>query len=199
MPILFQITYLALWIVVIVQLIAIFALYHHFGETYLGTPEGRLRQGPTVESKLKSLTVKSLKNQHIILPAVQNDTLLVFTSTDCPLCDKLRPDLIDFAKGHPTVQTIVICSGSSDEVREWAINLSDEVRVVPDPAHRVAIHYDVRNLPFCVGTDQGGIVRIGGVVNTRRGLEEALEVVQQGTERDGGRVIEAGNLMGVNR
>jgi len=36
-------------------------------------------------------------------------------------------------------------------------------------------------------------------VNTRRGLEEALEVVQQGTERDGGRVIEAGNLMGVNR
>jgi hypothetical protein len=198
MPILFSVTYISLWIVVLVQLIAIFALYHHFGQMYLSSPEGRVNQGPKVESKLKSLAVRSLEDQPLVLPAVQSDSLLVFASTDCPLCDRLRPDLIGFAKDHPTVQTIVICSGSRNEVREWAAYLSDEVRVVPDPAHRVAIHYDVRNLPFCVGTDEGGIVRIGGVVNTRRGLEEALEVVQKMSGRDGGRAIEAGELIGVN-
>ena len=39
-------SYIALWILVAVLSVAVFALYHHFGQMYLNSREGRETQGP---------------------------------------------------------------------------------------------------------------------------------------------------------
>jgi hypothetical protein len=174
----FVATYITLWIVVVVQFVGIFALYHHFGQMYLGSPEGREAQGPRIEAKLKATDTRDLAGDPLVLPTPSKAAIMVFASTQCPLCDKLRPQIGQFADAHRGVETLIICSGERAAVLEWASGLPTTVRVIPDPAHRIARHYDVLNLPFCVGVDDTGLVRIAGVVNTRRGLEEAIELVE---------------------
>ena len=38
---LFEFTYIALWLLVVVLAVGVYALYYHFGEMYLTSPEGR--------------------------------------------------------------------------------------------------------------------------------------------------------------
>jgi hypothetical protein len=59
------VSYAALWIVVIVMAIA---LYHHFGEMYLNSREGRQNQGPDVDSELKPLGARDVAGASLRLP-----------------------------------------------------------------------------------------------------------------------------------
>ncbi|MGH2442582.1 MAG: hypothetical protein ACRDFX_05410 [Chloroflexota bacterium] len=94
-------SYVALWIVVAVQFLATFALYHHFGQMYLGSEKGRDAQGPKVESRFKPLDTWDIVGHPVVLPVPGAAAITLFTSTSCPLCDKLRPQLRSFADAHP--------------------------------------------------------------------------------------------------
>lgn len=167
-------SYVALWVVVIVQSIALFALYHHFGEMYLTSREGRANQGPKVTSAMKRVRVPDITGTSRVVPSAETPTLMVFASTTCSLCDKMRPDVARFAENQPDVETVIICAGNVTSVRRWANGLGD-LPVIPDPGHRIAASYGVGLLPYCIGTDFGGIVRAKGVVNNRQGLEAMAE------------------------
>lgn len=174
----FLVTYVTLWVIVVVELVAIFALYHHFGQMYLSSPVAREEQGPRVDARLKSMDARDLEGDPVVLPARGTGVLMLFTDTNCPLCERLRPQLGQFAHEHPDVELLLICSGENALVRDWARDVPKPVRVVADPTHRIGRYYDVTNLPFCVAVDHAGLVRVAGIVNTPRGLEEAVAVMQ---------------------
>lgn len=73
------------------------------------------------------------------------------------------------------------------------------MNVVPDPGHRISLHYDIVTMPFCVAVDTSGIVQIAGLINSRRGLEEALEVMRAGERRTGPALDGTIGLQGVLR
>lgn len=170
-------TYIVLWILVVVQFFAILAMYHHFGEMYLGTPDGREAQGPKVDARLRPLATADLDGNHVLLPLHSNPALLLFTSTKCPLCEKLLPELNDFANAHGDTRLMVICAGDERSVREWSSGVTKPVHVIADRGQQISRQYDVGSIPFCVGIDETGTVRVAGLLNTRRGLEEAIEIV----------------------
>jgi thiol-disulfide isomerase/thioredoxin len=160
----------------VVQLVAIFALYHHFGRIYFSSREGRENQGPKVDSNLRSRDLRDIAGDPVVLPPRGMPAVLLFTDTRCPLCDKLRPQLRSFAEAHADIQTVVICSGDRAAVGDWASGIAAAVPVVSDPGHRVAAYYDVVSIPYCVAVDDTGTVRGAGLVNSRSGLEEAAEL-----------------------
>jgi hypothetical protein len=168
-------SYVALWVLVIVEGLAIFALYQHFGEMYLNTREGRASQGPDVDSELEPVKAQDLSGSTVRLAERGRPTLLVFASTDCELCGELRPDLKRFAEERAEFRTLLVCAGDLDGVSRWADGLSEVVEVVPDPGYRIATRYGVGVTPFMVGTDSGGIVRAKAIVNGLRGLETVSE------------------------
>jgi peroxiredoxin len=186
------VSYGVLWVLVGLQLVAIFALYHHFGELYFKTPEGREAQGPKVGISLSRKDMFSLAADRVTVPDLGASTVLVFASTKCPLCSRLRPDLAEFARESREVRTLVICSGDREAVEKWATELDGAVPVIPDPGHHLAMSYDVSILPYCVGIDDAGVVRSAGLINTQRGLREAAELALMRRSADAidGNVIE---------
>lgn len=171
------ISYLILWIFVIVESAAIFALYHHFARMYLTSREGRQSQGPAIGSQLKALDLMALAQTRVKVPSASGPTLLVFMSTTCQVCSKLRLDIIRFVEGRDDFETVVICAGDTDDVRKWSGDLGSQLQVVPDPGYQIAANHGIGITPFLVATDRYGIVRAKGLVNGRRGLEWAADEV----------------------
>jgi hypothetical protein len=171
MPSEFLISYFTLWAIVAVQFVALFALYHHFGEMYLNSREGREDQGPAVATSLKPAQLRDIQDRTIALSFQNSPSLIVFASTTCNICDRLRAVLTKFQQNHTDILTTVICEGETLAVQRWAVGLSDAVRVVADPGHQTAARYGVGLIPFAVAVDSEGVVRAKSIVNDRSGLE----------------------------
>jgi thiol-disulfide isomerase/thioredoxin len=167
------VSYIVLWVLMLALAVSVFALYHHFGQLYLNSREGRDQQGPANDKPLRRTTMRDVFGRSLGLPGVGLPNLIVFMSTSCPLCNELRPDLERFASVHDEVDTIIVCGGERDSVEEWAGTLNNLARVIPDPGQRIAARYRIGVLPFYVGVDEEGIVQAKGIVN-EGGLDLAL-------------------------
>jgi methylamine dehydrogenase accessory protein MauD len=168
-------SYVALWILVLVEAVAIFALYHHFGEMYLSSREGRAQQGPELGSSLQPRELVDLQGSAVRLPSAAAPALLLFASTTCRPCQKLRPELRELAARRGSLEALVVCAGEQDEVRRWSAELDGRVRVVADRSGRLALDYGIALTPFCVAVDRFGTVRAKGIVNDGAGLERMAD------------------------
>lgn len=166
----FLASYIALWILVAVLSVGVFALYHHFGEMYLVSRQGRSAQGPETGKMLKRSVSETTTGDRVELPPVGSPALLIFADTTCRLCGNLRPDIRRFAEDHDQIEVAIVCGGADDAVREWAVGLSDLVPVIPDSKHRLAVRNRVGLTPFVIALDEKGVVRETGLVNDGSGL-----------------------------
>jgi methylamine dehydrogenase accessory protein MauD len=173
-------SYIVLWVLVGVLAVAVFAIYHHFGQMYLNSREGRQTQGPEEREPLRRSVVEDLIGQRLEIPRVGRRTLVLFAGTDCPLCGELLPELRAFVLEHDDIEPVVICAGEKEKVRAWARDLPDVTRVVADPRQRVTARYRIGVMPFVVAADDAGVVRAKGIVNDRN----ALEYLAAATEPD---------------
>lgn len=168
-------TYVALWSLVLVLAAGFVALYHHFGQMYMNTREGRANHGPEVGSPLQTIRATTLTGEPITLPELGTSTLIVVSDTMCPLCQKLQPALNDVAvefEGETSV--IVLCSGRREsDVAAWGENLNVMVHLVADHHGQLESSLGVGMTPFVVAVDATGIVRGRGIVNDLVGLREA--------------------------
>lgn len=162
----------ALWIFVIVLGVAVLGLYHHFGEIYISSKEGRMNLGPKVGSRLPNRSVRDLYGEVVDLPPRQN-SITVFTSVRCPLCEKLRPEILAFAVARPELALTMVCAGKPDEVKTWSGELGRAIHVVADPGGQITTDHRALLLPFLVASDRDGVVRARGLVNDGDGLDMA--------------------------
>lgn len=186
----FVVSYVILWVLVAALAVAVFALYHHFGQMYLVGPEHQAAQGPAEGDWLKDLETTALDGGPVILP-LNRPSVVLFMSTTCNLCSGMRGDLALLAADRPEVALVVICGGKPAMVRAWAEDLPASVRVVPDPSGRIASRYNVDLLPFQAAVGRDGVVRVAGLVNNYDGLNFAcdaalnsLPIVERGDSGD---------------
>jgi hypothetical protein len=178
---LFEVTYIALWVLVIVLAVGVYALYYHFGEMYLTSPEGRATQGPKVGERLNSAHATSLEGPTLELPRTSRRTVLVFTAPDCAVCRELLDDLV--ADGDPDIldDVIVVASGATADAEKW-LGVIPATRIVIDPRAGLRARYGIGLTPFGVAADMAGVVRTRGVVSTAsnlRGLVKQARIDEQ--------------------
>lgn len=184
----FWTSYVLLWILVLVQCVAIFALYHHFAQMYLGSREGRQSQGPELGARFDDLILTAIGGESRAIRASGRPSLVVLASTTCRVCSALRSDIGKFAARHRDIDISVVCDGSPAQVQEWSRGLDQLVPVFPDQSHRIPASLDVGMTPYLIGIDLAGIVRAKGLVNDFEGLElaarETLEAQSHETNQD---------------
>jgi hypothetical protein len=163
MSTLVMVSYVLLWIVVAVLVVAVIALYNHLGNAYLSSAEGRAGSGPTSGSLLDPIEAVSVHGDPVLLPP-SRPTLIVFVSTTCSLCAKVRQAIPDIAREAMDIAIVVICHGRPAMVRAWASDLVG-VAVVADPKRRYSGRYKVDHLPFAIAVGSDGIVRDVSLVN----------------------------------
>jgi len=172
-------TYVVLWLLVVMLFAAVFFLYHHHGRMLLNSREGRANQGPAVNQLLPVAHLHDIDGEAVALGQPQSRSRLIFlASTTCQPCQAARTALSAFTeKYRETIETVLVCAGSEQEVREFAANLPSSVRVVVDSPKKFAAQLRVTSTPFALITDPDGIVRGRGVPVTMEAFEMMSEQI----------------------
>ncbi len=172
-----------LGIVVLIEGLGLLGLYFHFSQTFMNSRDGRWSQGPEVDKPLKATMVTTLRGEKVHLPVSGMDSAaIVFVSTSCSLCGRLRDEMAsEWYQRINNKRIVFVCAGKPRDVETWARSISQSV--VADPGHRVAAFYGVTITPFLVAYDRDGTAQTKGVVNSAAALESALELVASANGR----------------
>lgn len=168
-------SYALMWTIIVVLIVAVFALYHHLGQASLTSRDGRDRQGPEKGAVLDPIERRNLRGEIVRFPVAGRPTLILFMSTHCGPCERLLPELANFIDERSDVETIVVCQGTVAEVTIWAQGFRSQPQVLPDVKSSLAARFGIGITPFCLACDEQGILRGKGLVNDGLGLRMAVD------------------------
>jgi peroxiredoxin len=160
--ILFTISYITLWMFVLVIASAMFFLYRFHGLIYTNSREGRANQGLELKERAPSITLQDIKGTMYDLDSTTAQyQLLLFGSHNCKTCLKVKFSFAAFAeKYRGIVKVYLICKGSNDQVASFAQGLPDNIRIIPDPGWKIGARFRVVNLPFAILLDHNNIIQL---------------------------------------
>jgi methylamine dehydrogenase accessory protein MauD len=189
-----------LWILVIGLTAVVAALARQIGVLHERVaPAGALLMGDgaRIGDAAPRLSLKDIRGAHIVIGGEREDersTLLFFLSPSCPVCKTLLPVLRSAQKSESAWLYIVLASdGEMQEQLEFVGREKlDEFSYVV--SRDLGISYRVSKLPYAYLIDEAGILRTGGLVNSREHLESIFNAreldvssVQEYLERHGSR------------
>jgi methylamine dehydrogenase accessory protein MauD len=178
------ITLVLLWVVVICLSVTVLALARQVGVLHERVaPAGALMSGsgPGVGEQSPRLEVHALAGNAITvggaLPTGQA-LLMLFVSQTCPICKKLIPIALDFAKSE---RLEVLFVGDADLAEQKKL-ISQfgiaENRFINGP--EVGMTYRVDKLPYAVLLDDLGVIAAKGLVNSREHFESLIIAKETG-------------------
>ncbi len=173
-----------LWGVVILLSVTVMALARQIGVLHERVaPAGALISGagPGVGEQSPRLEVHALGGNAITVGATLakgKAMLMLFVSQTCPICKKLIPIALDFAKSE---RLDVLFVGDADvaEQRKLIEQFGiDEHCFVNGP--EIGMTYRVSKLPYAVLLDDEGVISAKGLVNSREHFESLIIAKETG-------------------
>jgi methylamine dehydrogenase accessory protein MauD len=176
----------ALWVVVIVQALALLAVIRQLGVLHERiAPAGALMlaKGLKTGEPAPTVAVEDVSGNALTVGGARTDeraTLLVFISPTCPVCKTLLPALKSSASSERAWLDIVLAS-DGDLAAQRAFIAAHRLEgfryVISAP---LGLTYQVSRLPFSVLIDAHGVLRARGIVNSREHLESLFEAKRLG-------------------
>lgn len=166
-----------LWIVVIVLGVAVVALARQVGVLHERVaPAGALLMagGAEIGEAAPQLVLKDIRGTDVRIGGKRNDrrhTLLFFLAPSCPVCKTLLPTLRSARKSEAGWLDIVLASdGEMQEQLQFVER--ERLDIFPYVISRdLGMKYRVGKLPYAYLVDDQGVLRTGGLVNSREHLE----------------------------
>jgi methylamine dehydrogenase accessory protein MauD len=194
MPTPFYVSYIALWLLLIVQGVLLLLVYRHFGLMAMGTAEGVQRDGLAVGEAAPSISGVTAKGEDLQwAPEPGMIHLLLFAAPGCQPCERVLPSVVTMAAASPAIGVAAIVPGR----REDAMRLVEEfdlpfVCLAEDGSGAFDL-YRVRVTPFgfVIGAD-GRILSKGLCSDPARlrglfeaaGVEPVVPLTQLGAHRN---------------
>jgi len=183
-----MISQIALWIVVCILSLLVFALMRQIGVLNERVfPAGALMttNGPAIGEAIPVGTYTSLANTVVTIGGTQNQiTLLLFVSPTCPVCKTLLPYVQSVAKAENTSTRIILASDAeNDQEQEQHRQFVKQYHLSADRyllSRPLGLAFRVEKLPFAVIIDEQGILRAKGMVNSREHMESLFEAQSRG-------------------
>jgi methylamine dehydrogenase accessory protein MauD len=173
-----------LWVVVILLSVAVLALARQVGVLHERVaPAGALIHGagPGVGEQSPRLEVHALAGNAITVGAALpagRALLMLFVSQTCPICKKLIPIAMNFAKSE-RLNVLFVGDADLKEQRKlieqfglddhWFVNGSE-----------IGMAYRIDKLPYAVLLDDLGVIAAKGLVNSREHFESLIIAKETG-------------------
>jgi methylamine dehydrogenase accessory protein MauD len=178
------ITLVLLWVVVICLSAAVLALARQVGVLHERVaPAGALvsAAGPGVGEPSPKIEVHALAGNAVTVGgklAPGNALLMLFVSQTCPICKKLIPVALDFAKSE-RLQVLFVGDAELSEQQTLIgqFGIAAE-RFVNGP--EVGMTFRVDKLPYAVLLDESGVISAKGLVNSREHFESLIIAKETG-------------------
>lgn len=179
-----MIVQILLWLVVILQGVAIAALARQIGVLHERVaPAGALINGagPGVGEQAPRVEVHTLAGNAVTIGGqlpVGQALLMFFVSSTCPICKKLIPIAKDFAKSE-RLEVLFMGDADAAEQRKLIAQFGlREDRFVNGP--EVGMTFRVDKLPYAVLLDDTGVIAAKGLVNSREHFESLIVAKETG-------------------
>ncbi len=171
---------LLLWVLVLLLLLAVFALARQIGVLHERVaPVGALMptEGPKIGETIEPMDVQLLDGSNFRIGGDNiHKTLIYFLSPSCPICKSLLPIVLSIA-AHESEQLRVVFASDGDNtdahlkyVEEHELNHYPYVISQP-----LGMRMGVNKLPFAVLINEQGVLRGRGLVNNREHIESLLQ------------------------
>ncbi len=177
-------SYGLLWLVVIFLSIAVLALARQVGVLHERVaPAGALFHGagPGVGEQSPRIEVHALAGNAITVGAALpagKALLMLFVSRTCPICKKLIPIAVNFAKSE-RLEVLFVGDAEVAEQRKLVGQFAlDERCFVNGP--EIGVAYRVDKLPYAVLLDDRGVIAAKGLVNSREHFESLIIAKETG-------------------
>lgn len=166
-----------LWLAVIVLAVVVVALARQIGVLHERvTPAGALQIAGGAEpgTAAPELALKDLQGRDVRIGGARDNgrhTLLFFLAPSCPVCKTLLPVLFSARKSEGAWLDVILASdGEMQEQLQFVARegLDSFPYVV---SRELGMRYRVGKLPYAYLIDDGGVIRSGGLVNSREHLE----------------------------
>lgn len=170
------ISYVALWLIVTLQLVAILVLARQLGVLHMRLPAIGARttgDGPEVGELLPEMMRPGVDGHDAQIGSADGRrTLLVSVAPGCQVCGRLAPALRSLARSESSTLRLILISLESSENanREFRRRHGlERVSIVTSAESRDALR--IHMAPYAVLADEQGIVRAKGIVNSLEQLE----------------------------
>ena len=177
---------LALWVIVICLVLAVFALARQIGILYERiAPMGALMldDGPSTGQESPQFKLTSLNGSQVTIGEPSNkSSLIFFLSPTCPVCKKLIPVLRSMMATEQSWLEILLASdGEENKQRNFyqKASLQDFPYVL---SHELGMTFRVGKLPYAVLIDEEGKIQSKGLINSREQLESLFTARELGVE-----------------
>jgi len=168
----FLASYIALWILVLTLIVAVFLLFHHFGQEYLKTAEARENQGPQIGATVEPISMLDYFGRAILIPAEVGGVIVEFASTDCEPCNIVKPVLEALLDDYENISLLSFVAGDDASIAEWANSSPQTAQYIPDRDRTLMNEWNVIVTPFFVAIDMEGTVVDKGMINDSDHLAE---------------------------
>ena len=181
---LLAVSQILMWMVMILLGSAVLALARQVGVLHERVaPAGALLNGagPGVGDQSPRLEVHTLAGNAVTIGGslVPGKLLLMlFVSQTCPICKKLIPIAMNFAKSE-RLDVLFVGDAELVEQRKLIAHFGlDERRFVNGP--QIGMTYRVDKLPYAVLLDDVGVIAAKGLVNSREHFESLIVAKETG-------------------
>ena len=178
------ITLALLWVVVICLSVAVLALARQVGVLHERVaPAGALisAAGPSIGEASPRLEVHAIAGNAITVGGALGAgkaLLMLFVSQTCPICKKLIPIALDFAKSE-RLDVLFVGDAELAEQRKLIDQFGlPENRFVNGP--EIGMTFRVDKLPYAVLLDDAGVISAKGLVNSREHFESLIIAKETG-------------------
>ena len=174
------VSYLVLWLLVIVLSVVVVALARQIGTLYLRLgPRGALEmddEGPPLGEAPQPLEASDGDGQRVHIGGPGDAQLLMFVSPGCHVCDQVLPSLPVVAH-DAQLSPIVITDADAEETSLVFARKAVAAPVVS--GIEIAQRYEVPGTPFVVVLDDMGVVRAKGTVNNLEQMEGLVSTARK--------------------
>ena len=181
------VSYVVLWVLVIVLSVLVLALTRQVGVLHERVaPAGALMptSGPKVGEMTEPIPLTDLNGHSVKVGGADADgvsTLIMFISPTCPVCKSLVPIARSLVSYEGKRMQLVFASDGGKIERHVAyvrdLGIEDYPYIVSQP---LGLAYAVSKLPFAVLIGSDGALKSKGLVNTREHLESLVESMDSG-------------------
>lgn len=182
-------SYILLWIVIVVLVLIVVGMLRQIGQLQLQLkPQARVLltdDGLPLAESAPSFQAREVQSGALVhFPSTdERGSVVIFVSPTCQPCQELVPDLGTFWSQQRTAYNFfVVCTGSLAQVREFVRLYGVAFPLLHDAESAISEAFQHRRTPYGYLIDEHGFVRMKGVINDA-GMLQAL-VQMRGTRRD---------------
>lgn len=170
----FWASYVVLWLVVVLQGVALLLVLRHFGLAAMSSAMGHSRDGLGVGSRPPELAGMDRRGRRATWAADGRDAVVYFTADGCEPCTSMAPLVNDLARrGRQAGLEVVVVAEGGPEENDHVSGLFPSTTTLVSEEHDLFDRWLVRVTPFAFLV-RDGAVAAKGVCSSAGGLEHLL-------------------------